>query len=161
MTILEKLAACAGTWQGTNRLFDPNNNQQPDDTPSTLIVTPMLKGRFVRPDYAFLRLDYTWSYRGEAQSGAMLVGHEKEANMDTAYWMDTWHNGDKGLLCRGPAGDGDSLTVNGTFAAPPGPDWGWDIIFTPKPGEAFGIVMHVYTPEGEQGPAVEASYAPP
>lgn len=153
MTLLEKLAACAGTWQGTNRLYDPNNNQQPDDTPSTLIVTPMLDGRFVR-------LEYTWSYQGQAQSGAMMLGHENEANVDTAYWVDTWHNGDKGMLLRGPAGDGDSITVVGAFPAPPGPDWGWDVILTPKPGEAFGIVMHVYTPEGEQGPAVEANYTP-
>lgn len=40
----------------------------------------------------------------------MIVGHEKEANVDTAYWVDTWHNGDKGMLCRGPGGNGESAT---------------------------------------------------
>ena len=152
MTFLEKLAACAGTWQGTNRLHDPST-KQPDDTPSTLVITPILDGRFVR-------LDYTWRWDGQPQSGAMIVGHEDQANVDTAYWVDTWHNRDVGMLCRGPGGDGASITVAGTYAAPPGPDWGWDIGLTPKPGESFEIVMHVYTPEGEQGPAVEAWYTP-
>jgi hypothetical protein len=51
MSILEKLAVCAGPWQGTNRLYDPNNNDRPDDTPGTLSAAPMLDGRFVRLDY--------------------------------------------------------------------------------------------------------------
>jgi hypothetical protein len=154
MSILAQLAACAGQWQGTNRLYDPNHDDQPDDTPSTLSVTPILNGRFVR-------LDYTWRYQGQPQSGALIVGHEDQANVDTAYWVDTWHNGDKGMLCRGPARDGaSSMTVAGTFAAPPGPDWGWDIVLTPRAGQSFEIVMHVYTPEGVQGPAVEARYSP-
>ena len=152
MTRLEKLAACAGRWQGTNRLHDPHS-KQPDDTPGTLEVTPILGGRFVR-------LDYTWTWDDQPQSGAMIVGHEQEANVDTAYWVDTWHNSDKGMLCRGDADPGDSLTVKGAFAAPPGPDWGWDIVLTPVPGQSFDMVMHVYTPEGEQGPAVEARYVP-
>ena len=149
MPALASLAACAGAWHGANRLHDPSTNQH-EDTPSTLVVTPVLDGRFVR-------LDYTWSWQGQPQAGSILVGHENEANVDTAYWIDTWHNGDKGLLCRGPAGAGATLTVAGAFAAPPGPDWGWDIVLTPG-AEIFEIVMHVYTPAGEQGPAVEARY---
>ena len=150
--VLQKLAACAGTWQGTNRLHDPHT-QQPEDTPSTLVVKPILDGRFVL-------LEYTWSWQEQPQSGAMIVGHEDEANVDTAYWVDSWHNSDKGILCRGAAGSGAAMTVVGSFAAPPGPDWGWDIVLTPRPGEALSIVHHVYTPEGEQGPAVEANYTP-
>jgi len=38
--------------------------------------------------------------------------------------------------------------------------WPRAYTLTPKPGQAFEIVMHVYTPEGEQGPAVEARHAP-
>ena len=152
MTFLENLAACAGRWQGTNRLHDPNT-QQPEDTPSTLTVTPILDGRFVR-------LDYTWAWQGQPQAGAMIIGHENEANLDTAYWVDSWHNSDKGMLCRGAGGDGTTITVAGTFAAPPGPDWGWDIVLTPRAGESLEMIMHVYTPEGEQGPAVEARYTP-
>jgi hypothetical protein len=152
MTTLAQLAACAGTWQGTNRLHSPETGQA-EDSPSTLSVTPMLDGRFVR-------LEYTWNYQGAPQAGALIVGHDSEAKADTAYWVDTWHNGDKSLVCRGPAGEGGTLTVKGAFAAPPGPDWGWDIVLTPKPGASLEIVMHVYTPEGEQAPAVEARYTP-
>ena len=150
MPILPNLLAAAGRWQGTNRLHDPNTNQT-EDTPSTLVVTPMLAGRFVL-------LEYTWQWQGQPQSGAMIVGHEPDTHLDTAYWVDTWHNGDRGMLCQGPGGDTNAATVRGTFPAPPGPDWGWDIVLTPKARESFEIVMHVYTPDGEQGPAVEAWY---
>src|SRR5687768_11260791 len=138
MPILPSLVAAAGRWQGTNRLHDPST-QQPEDTPSTLVVTPMLDGRFVL-------LEYTWQWQGQPQSGAMIVGHEPEPNLDTAYWVDTWHNGDRGMLCHGQGGDGPTATVRGTFPVPPGPDWGWDIILTPNARESFEIVMHVYTP---------------
>ncbi len=59
-----------------------------------------------------------------------------------------------------PAGDGAVITVVGSFAAPPGPDWGWDIVLTPQPGAALSMLMHIYTPEGEMAPAVEAAYTP-
>jgi hypothetical protein len=149
---LERLAACAGTWHGTSRLHMPELGQ-PDESASTLTVTPVLGGRFVR-------LDYTWAFQGQPQEGSMLVGHENEGNADTAYWVDTFHTPDKAMLFRGDAGEGDAITVKASWAAPPGPDWGWDIVLTPQPGAALSMVMHIYTPEGEMAPAVEAAYTP-
>ena len=56
MNVLDSLAACAGNWRGVNTLQDPETNR-PDDSPGSATVTPVLGGRFVR-------VDYTWSYRG-------------------------------------------------------------------------------------------------
>ncbi|HIF06476.1 MAG TPA: hypothetical protein EYQ64_05850 [Gemmatimonadetes bacterium] len=59
MSALDKLAACTGTWAGTSRLSDPSMNVS-DDSPSTLVLTPVLAGRFIR-------VDYTWGYKGDPQ----------------------------------------------------------------------------------------------
>jgi hypothetical protein len=59
MNAIERLTALAGAWQGVNRLHDPPTNR-PEDSPSRLIVQPLLSGRFIR-------LDYTWSYQRATQ----------------------------------------------------------------------------------------------
>ncbi len=53
-TTLERLAACAGRWEGSNRLHDPHTGQ-PEDTTFGAALSVLLGGRF-------LRLDYSWVY---------------------------------------------------------------------------------------------------
>src|SRR5262249_1570333 len=65
---LEGLTACAGSWRGTNTLQDANTGK-PEASPSTVTVTPVLAGRFIR-------LDYTWGYQGKPQEGSLLVGFD-------------------------------------------------------------------------------------
>jgi hypothetical protein len=51
-------------------------------------------------------------------------------------------------------------SVRGTYAAPPGPDWGWRIDVTPD-GDKLRIEMHNVWPEeqgGKEELAVEAVY---
>jgi hypothetical protein len=59
MSALDGLAACAGSWRGSNTLEDPNTGR-PEESSSTMAVMPVLGGRFVR-------LDNTWSYQGQPQ----------------------------------------------------------------------------------------------
>ena len=115
MTPVETLVALAGPWRGTSTLQDPHTGK-PDTSPSTLTVSPVLGGRFVR-------LDYTWVYRGQPQEGSLLVGFDPTAGIVTAHWIDSWHMGSAAMACSGMA-DGETITVRGTYAAPPGPDWG-------------------------------------
>jgi hypothetical protein len=49
---LKHIATCAGEWLGTSTLHLPG--KEPDSSASTLNITPVLDGRFVR-------LEYTWS----------------------------------------------------------------------------------------------------
>lgn len=149
MSILDSLAACAGRWVGTSRLQDPHAGLS-EESPSTATVQSVCGGRFIR-------LDYTWAYRGSPQEGSLLIGYDKGASEATAHWIDTWHMGDKVMTCRGTAEPSGQISVRGSYAAPPGPDWGWRITITPH-GEALRMVMHNVTPEGQEEVAVEAEY---
>ncbi len=149
MSALDGLAACAGRWQGTSTLQDPHAGIA-DESASTATVTPVLDGRFVR-------VDYTWGYQGQPQEGSLLIGLQKKAGTVTGHWIDSFHNGDKVMACSGPASDDGTLTVRGSYAAPPGPDWGWRIDLTPG-GDTLRIVHHNVWPEGKEELAVDSSY---
>ena len=150
MSALDKLAACAGTWSGTNSLSDPSMNVS-DDSPSTIVVAPVLGGRFIR-------MDYTWSYKGDPQEGSLLIGCVSDAGEVTAQWIDSWHMGESVMSCHGMAGADGSLSVTGSYAAPPGPDWGWRIAVEPVDDSDLRLFMYNITPDVEEGLAVHADY---
>src|SRR3954447_22519485 len=122
MNPVEALAACAGGWHGANTLQDPNTGQ-PEESPSTVTVTQVLGCRFVR-------LDYTWGYQGKPQEGSLLVGFDPQSGAASGHWADTWHMGRLVMSCVGKA-EGGVIAVRGSYAAPPGPDWGWRIEIAP------------------------------
>lgn len=149
MNVLETLAARAGHWQGINQLQDPHTNA-PEDSPSSLAVTPILKGKFIR-------MDYTWAYQGNPEEGMLLIGYEEKTNAVTAHWADTWHQPTV-MVCQGNAEANDSMSVKGSYAAPPGPDWGWRITISSRDNQNLQMVMYNITPEGQEYLAVEAKY---
>lgn len=150
---LDALIACAGSWTGTNTLHDPHTNR-PEESLGTLRITPILNDRFVR-------LDYTWSYREKPQEGSILVGFDPGTHTISGHWIDTWHMGHAAMICLGTEPEGATLTLAGTYAAPPGPDWGWRIEITAGPGvDTLRMAMHNILPDGaREEPAVEAVYA--
>jgi hypothetical protein len=149
---LALLIACAGNWHGTNTLEDPHSGA-PEQSASTLAVVPVLGGKFVR-------LDYTWGYRGAPQEGSLLVGFDAAADKVTAHWIDTWHMNDKVMACGGSRSTGPTLAVQGSYAAPPGSDWSWRIEITPDPANSLQVVMFNIWPDGEREElAVQATYA--
>ena len=150
MKPLDRLAGCAGRWQGSNRLHDPHTGK-PEDSASTAVLTTLLGG-------SFLRLDYTWSYQGTAQKGSLLVGFQSGPGRATVHWIDSWHMADGVLACEGSVEPDGAIAVRGSYPVPPGPDWGWRIAIRPGDGSALGIVMHNVTPQGEEAVAVEATY---
>ena len=152
MSALDRLAACAGRWQGSNRLHDPHTGK-PEDSASAAALTTLLGGRFVR-------LDYDWSYQDARQEGSLLIGHQSDRGRATAHWIDSWHMSDGVMACEGAVDTDGTIDVRGGYAAPPGPDWGWRIIVSPAGGTALHIVMYNVTPEGEEALAVEVTYAP-
>jgi hypothetical protein len=95
MNAFAKLSACAGKWRGTNRLYDPHTNQ-PLETESTAIVTPVLQEKFVR-------IDYIWSYQDEPHEGSFLVGYDPQAGNFSTHWIDSWHMGNQVMSCHGTA----------------------------------------------------------
>jgi len=52
------------------------------------------------------------------------------------------------------------VRVTGSYAAPSGPDWSWEIAIEPGGDEnSFRFVMVNITPEGERALAVEVIYS--
>jgi Protein of unknown function (DUF1579) len=150
MSILETLTTWVGNWQGSNQLQDPHANS-PEDSPSNLTVTSILKGKFIR-------MDYTWAYHGDPQEGSFLIGYEANLNIVTVHWMDTWHMSDKVMICQGKSETDNELSVQGSYAAPPGPDWGWRIGMKSENNQTLRIIMYNLSPEGQAYLAVEAEY---
>lgn len=145
MNALEGLAQCAGEWRGKSTLY--LHEQPSSESVSTATVTPLLGGRFVR-------FDYTWEYEGKPQEGSILFGFDE--NKPSGYWIDSWHMGRKALLC---AGTGEALKVRGSYAAPPGPDWGWTIEAVPESDGTLRLIMFNVWPNDEREDlAVQASY---
>ena len=149
MSGLEGLAACAGEWRGTSTLQYPMNSIA-DESPSTATVTPVIGGRFVR-------VDYTWAYQGAPHEGSLLIGYEKKADLATACWLDGFHNSDRVMVCTGGIAELGGVSVRGSYAAPPGPDWGWRIDVVPD-GDTLRIIHHNVWPEGKEELAVESVY---
>ena len=151
MNALDRLAACAACWRGSNRLHDPRTGR-PDDTESTLVLGTLLDGKFIR-------LDYPCSYQGTAQEGSILIGYQPERGKATAHWIDSWHMSDRVMACEGAVEDDESIAVRGSYPAPPGPDWGWRIVLRPADGSGLQIVMYNVTPDGHDALAVETTFA--
>jgi hypothetical protein len=66
--------------------------------------------------------------------------------------------GEAVMALEGAAAGADAVTLRGSYAAPPGPDWGWRIDLRPQGGDDLRMVMFNVTPEGQEELAVEAVY---
>lgn len=66
--------------------------------------------------------------------------------------------GSKAMDCHGAVAEGNRIAVQGSYAFPPGPDWGWRIEITPEDGCSLRVLMFNISPDGHSQPAVEASY---
>jgi len=78
--------------------------------------------------------------------------------MATVAWIDSWHNGDRLMLCQGSLSVAGALSVKCSYSAPPGPDWGWRITLESPSNDAWRLVMHNITPQGDEQLAVEALF---
>lgn len=145
---LEVLARLAGKWTGTNRLW--LHPQAPvRESATTMAVAPAAQGRF-------LAFAYTWADEGKPQDGLLLIGGEGDEV--TGAWIDSWHMGTKLMLSRGAATTTGAVSIAGTYAAPPGPDWGWRTVIEPRGADTFRFAMYNITPGGEEALAVETIY---
>lgn len=150
MSMLSSLAGLVGNWRGLNRLW-LSSAAPVRESETTCVVAAAAQGEF-------LTFQYTWSDEGAPQDGLLLVGYEAETQAVRAVWIDSWHLHDRFMLCSGTVAAGGAVTLQGVYAAPPGPDWGWRIQIAPQNENLFDLVMHNLSPEGKADLAVEARY---
>jgi hypothetical protein len=150
MSMLSSLAGLVGNWRGLNRLW-LSSAAQVRESETTCVVAAAAQGEF-------LTFQYTWSDEGTPQDGLLLVGYETQSKTVRAVWIDSWHLHDQYMLCTGTAGAQGSISLQGTYAASPGPDWGWQIEITPQDDNLFDLVMRNVSPQGKADLAVEARY---
>ncbi|MBD3336978.1 MAG: DUF1579 domain-containing protein [Candidatus Eisenbacteria bacterium] len=150
VSLPDSLQKLTGRWTGTNRLWltptDPVRESE-----SSMTVAPAAKGRF-------LTLSYTWSDGGKPQEGMVLLGAQPDKNLATCAWVDSWHMQDVMMICKGALDGQGGVALDGSYAAPPGPDWGWRLGIHPNPDGTFTLRMHNIPPGGVPVLAVETDY---
>lgn len=150
MPALTQLTDLIGKWQGENHLWlypgDPVHLSE-----SLAEISPVFQGQFSE-------LCYTWAEGRKSQEGRMLLGQMPDSETIQAVWFDTWHMANQFMVCQGGVDAGGVVQVKGAYAAPPGPDWGWQITIEPQGKDQFRFLMHNITPEGESFLAVETIY---
>jgi hypothetical protein len=81
---------------------------------------------------AFVTVTYTWAADGVAQDGLVLLNSAADSDRVDAVWVDSFHSSPTWLALSGEAGASDQpLVLTGSYPAPTGPDWGWQILLHP------------------------------
>jgi hypothetical protein len=63
------------------------------------------------------------------------------------------------MVCNGTIETNGTVSIKGYYAAPPGPDWGWQVTIEPKGKDSFRFLMHNISPEDKNMLAVEVEYS--
>lgn len=130
--------ALLGDWSGEKSLwFDPKARPHAVCA-STLSVAPEALGQF-------LALRYRWSFESKPQEGLLLVGNDNSQDAVSAAWVDSFHSSGAVMKFSGSA-SADGFSVLGSYAAPPGPDWGWSITLKLVDATRLEVLMHNIEP---------------
>jgi hypothetical protein len=151
MAVPTELSALIGEWDGINHLWlSPEKPAQKSGAFAE--VSTLARGQFIE-------IRYSWEYEHKPQEGVLIIGQGTSPNALKAIWIDSWHMKDDFMICEGTIKTDGFVSVKGSYAAPPGPDWGWQITIEPQVNKgAFRFVMDNISPEGEEMLAVEAIY---
>jgi len=151
MKLIEIQDHLIGDWTGSNLLRLSWLTPSDYHSSSRLSIQPVAKEKF-------LKFTYSWSHEDVSQEGVILLGYDAQQEMATAAWVDSWHMSSKVMACEGTIDPQGAINIRGSYEAPPGPDWGWRIVITPKSGKELQIVMYNISPEGVEELAVQADY---
>ncbi len=150
MSARAKITDLIGEWAGSSRLWlFPGATVRESET--TASVAPAAGG-------AFLIINYRWEDEGTPQDGILLVRLSVEPGTCDMVWIDSWHTGGEFMVFRGEEDRDGSMSAVASYAAPPGPDWGWRIVLSAESETEMRITMYNITPDGNEALAVEAMY---
>lgn len=149
MTITESMASFLGDWVGENRM-----RLMPTDEYDVTAATAQVKitaGNYVT-------VSYTWHEGGVQQEGSILLSNGGEPGTVKAIWVDSWHSKESWMSFVGSIGGDSIVTLDGTYPAPSGPDWGWQIVIDP---EHRSLSMNNLVPGYDPYQVVEMTLADP
>ena len=151
MIAIEVFQGLLGGWRATNRLW-----LSPDDPvrESESLAVLRLLGR-----EQFAEIEYSWAFDGKPQEGRIMVGQDPGSHAVKAVWFDSWHMRNDFMTCQGGVDPTGVAVLKGAYAAPPGPDWGWETLIEPALQDAFRLSMYNIPPGGGKELAVEANYS--
>ncbi len=141
-------SALLGEWSGPSRLFLEGKTY---DCVSTASVRMIARDRFVS-------IDYAWQVEDEPAEGLIIFPASLGATPVVATWLDSWHMSEVIMVCEASIDPAGFVALRGSYAAPPGPDWGWRLELGTE-GGAFLLRMFNITPDGQEEIAVLAQYA--
>ncbi|MBL8514647.1 MAG: DUF1579 family protein [Betaproteobacteria bacterium] len=150
MALPKPFSELSGEWKGIKRLFPQGAGGPEIDCGMRLTIAAAARGCF--DEFA-----YTWSFEGTPCEGVLLLGFDDLAKFATAAWIDSWHQSARVMHLSGTRANDRTMSVLGSHAAPPGPDWGWRIeIGVPKieNPDLLSIKMFNIAPEGQEAIAV-------
>ena len=150
MTASSLLSQLPGTWTGRSRLFLPPDKTFSSTTEAT--ITAIAQDRF-------LHLAYSWSMEEKPQNGLLIFPSDPDTAADQSVWIDSWHMQAAIMVCK-TRYKGHAIILDGSYAAPPGPDWGWRIQIAVGVTQGLRLRMFNIPPGGQEILAVDAAYGP-
>jgi len=147
MDLRARASWIAGEWKGVKRLW-----LMPEDPVRESEATASLE---LVAGGGFAAIRYTWSHEDRPHDGLLVVRLAEAPGDEDMVWVDSFHTGGSFMRFGGVESPATELVGQGTYAAPPGPDWGWRIALAAESLDGLRILMHNITPAGEESKAVQ------
>lgn len=152
MAIPKSCDGLIGHWQGSNHLW------LAPDQPSRISAISAVVTRVVND--RFLCVSYQWREADKPEEGMLLVGRHEQNDGDAPRaivemsWVDSWHNGNRFMHCRGENNHDTQVSAVATYAE----TWRWRLTLVPLAANRWQWLMHNITPAGEEHLAVRADF---
>lgn len=147
------LSNLPGEWTGENHLWlSPEEPARISECSASVSKTSRNQA---------LCIQYAWYAHSGLQEGLLLLGfggpvHENGLTLGIeAVWIDSFHTNSRFMICKGSLQQDGAVSIQGSYAAPPGPDWGWRIFVDPGSAGVFRVAMYNISPEGKEDLAVK------
>jgi hypothetical protein len=137
------------SWAGDSKLWlDPP--QAPATSDATAHLALVANGNAAS-------IQYTWFFEDVTHEGILVAGAREDGSVETS-WLDSFHSIDGFMISKGQLLEGQKLSVFASYAAPPGPDWGWRTEIEKLSDAAWRIRMYNITPDGDEDLGFELNF---
>jgi hypothetical protein len=140
---------CSTAWAGESKLW-LDSTQPPVTSEVTARIALVANGNAAS-------ITYTWYFEDVTQAGILLVGVHEDGSVEASL-LDSFHTSDGFMVSKGNVLEGQKLDVLASYAAPPGPDWGWRTEIEKLSDAAWRVRMFNITPSGDEAFGFEMNF---